>query len=168
MGLQRWAPAVRWPVPAAESGSRLGAAVLLALSASGLTAWLAGHAGAGSTGAGMAVVIAAMAGIGVAPYYQQLGRDRRARQLRWDGQDWWLGTMAGDELRGALQPTIDLGAWMLLRFDAGPWRPTGVRRVQWLALRRRQQPAAWHPLRCAVYCPRPPAALSPGSPAAGL
>jgi hypothetical protein len=42
---------------------------------------------------------------------------------------------------------IDLGGWMLLRFDA----EHGALRSHWLAASRVQHGAAWHALRTAVY-----------------
>jgi hypothetical protein len=64
---------------------------------------------------------------------------------------------------------VDLGAWMLLRFerDATP----RLRRIVWLPLQRRGLETPWHALRCAVYSARPvagradrlPVAISPES-----
>jgi hypothetical protein len=86
-------------------------------------------------------------------------------QLRWDGQAWHAGPVgpAGSEpWSGQLTVALDLGAWMLMHLHA-PNPPAAM--PAWLAVSRRSQPAAWHPLRCAVYSPRPqraPDAMEPG------
>ncbi len=78
------------------------------------------------------------------------------RELRFDGQAWWLSTSApgGQILTGELAVVIDLSAWMLLRFDA-PASHEQVRCRRWLAVDRRRLDTQWHALRCAVYSPRP-------------
>jgi hypothetical protein len=76
-----------------------------------------------------------------------------AVSLRWDGQSWHLGPAAsvGEEpLAGHLSISLDLGAWMLLRFV-----PSGARRGRWVPAQRRGHEAAWHGLRATVYCARP-------------
>ena len=77
--------------------------------------------------------------------------------LRWDGQHWHLGppALAGREpQRGELRALIDLGPWMLLRFE--PVDSTWHHRSTWVPAQRRGLEAQWHALRCAVYSPRPP------------
>jgi hypothetical protein len=87
--------------------------------------------------------------------------------LRWDTQSWHLGPVSrvGDEpLRGGrLAVAIDLGVWLLLRFqhDATNRRS----RTTWVPVQRRGLEAHWHALRCAVYCARA-AESGSGSPAA--
>ena len=83
--------------------------------------------------------------------------------LRWDGQAWQLGPAApaGDEpCRGSLAVALDLGAWMLLRFE--PEGGSNRRRVRWLPVQRRGLEAHWHALRCAVYCSRPVSGIDAG------
>ena len=79
-----------------------------------------------------------------------------AFSLRWDGRAWHLGrpaAPAADPVSGEVQVAIDLGAWMLLRFDSSVTAAEQSR--YWLPLQRRGLEAAWHGLRCAVYSPRP-------------
>ena len=79
----------------------------------------------------------------------------RPVSLRWDGQLWHLGppASAGHEPRaGALCVLIDLGPWMLLRFE--PAESTWRRGATWLPAQRRGLEAQWHALRCAVHSPR--------------
>ena len=85
----------------------------------------------------------------------RLGRVR-ATSLRWDGRCWHLGALdaaADDATPGTLQVMIDLGPWMLLRFD--PAVGAGRLRATWLPVQRRGLEPQWHALRCAVYSPRP-------------
>jgi hypothetical protein len=80
----------------------------------------------------------------------------RAASLRWDGQLWRLGapSSAGHEPRvGKLRVMLDLGPWMLLRFE--PAESTWRTRAIWLPVQRRGLETQWHALRCAVYSPRP-------------
>ena len=77
-------------------------------------------------------------------------------ELRWDTERWHLGavgTAGADECAGHLTIALDLGFWMLLRFEfeGVPQR----RRVRWLPLQRRGLEGPWHALRCAVYGARP-------------
>jgi hypothetical protein len=83
--------------------------------------------------------------------------------LRWDGQLWHLGSpaSAGHEPHsGDLRVVLDLGPWMLLRFE--PAESTGRVRATWLPAQRLGLEPQWHAMRCAVYSPRP----QPGSRAA--
>jgi hypothetical protein len=83
--------------------------------------------------------------------------------LRWDGQAWHLGpaASAGDEpCRGSLAVALDLGAWMLLRFDHES--AMRGRRTRWLPVQRRGLEGRWHALRCAVYCSRPVSGIDAG------
>jgi len=82
----------------------------------------------------------------------------RAFALRWDGRDWRLEHGIGADENapsGELCVAIDLGAWMLLKFD-GPARRFG-RRATWLPVQCHGLDAQWHAFRCAVYSPRPAA-----------
>jgi len=83
--------------------------------------------------------------------------------VRWDGQLWHLGPpeSAGHEPdNGDLRVVLDLGPWMLLRFEPAEstWRVPAT----WLPAQRRGLEPQWHALRCSVYSPRP----QPGSDAA--
>jgi hypothetical protein len=64
--------------------------------------------------------------------------------LAWDGQRWLFG-----QRPGRLSVAIDLGGWVLLRFNADETR----RRV-WLAASERGVGADWNSLRAAVYSRR--------------
>jgi len=80
-------------------------------------------------------------------------RHQPPQSLRWDGQAWLLGpaTDRGSESRrGRLRPLLDLGAWMLLRFDDGPERRFGLR-CSHLALSRVDIPLEWPLLRVTLY-----------------
>jgi hypothetical protein len=76
--------------------------------------------------------------------------------LRWDTCQWHLGpaSTAGEEpATGRLAVAVDLGGWMLLRFEHDLATPR--RRSTWLPVQRRGLESRWHALRCAVYCARP-------------
>jgi hypothetical protein len=65
---------------------------------------------------------------------------------------------------------IDLGSWLLVRFEWLEARPdmhpdtefAGPSRVHWLAMSRHDNPASWHGLRVALHSSASP----PGTPAA--
>jgi hypothetical protein len=131
---------------------RLAVVGLIVLAAAVLVAWLASRdeftalgwqLAAGAAGTGL--LASSLALVRIAPL-----------SLRWDSQSWHLGpaASAGDEpWRGSLAVALDLGGWMLLRFehdDAA--RP---RRFSWLPIQRSGLEDHWHALRCAVYCARP-------------
>jgi hypothetical protein len=69
--------------------------------------------------------------------------------LRWDTQRWHIGIAPGN-----LTIALDLGGWMLLRFDPDSPLPGGSR-TTWLPVQRPGLEPHWHALRCAVYCARP-------------
>ncbi len=66
------------------------------------------------------------------------------RQLRWDGQSWWLAEpgQSADEVQVQLSVLIDLDAWLLLRATPGP---------RWLPLARHQQAPHWGALRATLF-----------------
>jgi hypothetical protein len=64
--------------------------------------------------------------------------------LAWDGQRWVADGQAGE-----LQAMLDLGPWLLLRFQ-----PLNQRRARWVAMSAAHTGAAHHGLRAAVYCRR--------------
>jgi len=77
--------------------------------------------------------------------------------LRFDGQCWHLLASAPFDESGRpgdVTVVMDLGLWMLLRFDAHAGE-MHERCRRWLAVDRHELRAQWHGLRCAVYSPRP-------------
>jgi len=75
--------------------------------------------------------------------------------LRWDAQNWWYRGQAGQ-----VTVMLDLGRWLLLRFDPLTGEPTPAQtpaRVHWFPVSRSTLSEHWHSLRCAVYSPRPAA-----------
>lgn len=86
-------------------------------------------------------------------------RQARTWQLAWDGSGWQLrgdGEPAAS-WRGEVAVMIDLGDALLLRFVPAEGAP-----ALWLPLQRGDLPAGWHPLRCALYSPRPAPAGTTG------
>ncbi len=125
---------------------RAAVGLLAGIALTAIIAWVASHErpiGAPVwAGAASGVLIVALAAAAVAR--------QRPVELRWDGQNWQLGIGAADPLMGALGVALDLGHWMLLRFQpASAWAPV------WLPVQRRGLEASWHALRCAVYASQP-------------
>ena len=77
---------------------------------------------------------------------------RPARALRWTGARWELEAgPAGEAVGGDARVALDLGGWMLVRFEPS----TPSRRLPlWVPLARVGQEADWHALRCCLYAPR--------------
>ena len=88
--------------------------------------------------------------------------------LRWDGQGWQMWRVrreraaVGEPVAGEVFIAIDLGVWMLLRFEPAV-RGLGLRTV-WLPVQRTGIEAQWHALRCALYSPRPAPNAEPAPP----
>jgi hypothetical protein len=84
--------------------------------------------------------------------------------LRWDTQRWHLGpvsTVGEEPWQGRLAVALDMGAWLLLRFE----RDTANMRQRntWLPVQLRGLESRWHALRCAVYSARPEQGRDSGS-----
>jgi hypothetical protein len=131
---------------------RAAVATLLAVTLLAQAAWLAGHAGQAPLVASVMLAALDFVLLGAAAgALRQVPVD-----LRWDTQRWLLGpgSDATGPHPGNLTIALDLGAWMLLRFDHDA-PPRGRRRTTWLPVQRLGLEAHWHALRCAVYCARP-------------
>jgi hypothetical protein len=75
--------------------------------------------------------------------------------LHWDGRAWHAAAAGrADAFEAArVVVAIDLGAWMLLRFDPVARRAAPL----WLPVQRRGLETQWHALRCAVHAAAPTA-----------
>ncbi len=127
-----------------DAFARRAAALLAALAAAAGAAWgvrLGG--GADGLAAAAGAIAAVFAAVAVA------GRPRRAAVvLRWDGAAWSVrDDGSADAVAGHARVAIDLGGWLLLRFDAAAGAPPR----RWIALARRDHRARWHALRCALF-----------------
>jgi hypothetical protein len=131
---------------------RAAVAALVVVAFAVQAAWLASRAADTPVAASVMLAIVGLALLGGAA-----GATRTAPvELYWDTRRWLLhpnGTGAGPH-PGNLTIALDLGDWMLLRFDPDP-APPARRRATWLAVQRIGVEAHWHALRCAVYCARP-------------
>jgi hypothetical protein len=128
-------------------------ALLAAAAAAATAAWAVGWA-QGSDGAAAAVALLAAS---VAPAIAGLRirwQAERSYVLGWDGSRWWLVAPGGPRIGGRVRPGLDLGNWMLVRFDADRDAPP-----RWLPVARRDAPADWPAWRAAVYA----AAAMPGA-----
>lgn len=118
------------PLPATQAV----VASLAALLAAGLAAWVLSHHR--SAWPLLAVVPAAA-------WWGWRAAAVRPRQLRWDGQAWWLrDAESQDETAVDLEVLIDLDRWLLLRA-----RPA----ARWLPLSRAMLPAQWTALRATLF-----------------
>ena len=117
---------------------RAAVGTLLAVTFVVQSAWLAGYAGQAPLAAWVMlaaldlVLLAAAAGALRQPPVD----------LRWDTQRWLVGpgSDATGPSPGNLTIALDLGVWMLLRFDHDA-SPRGRRRTTWLPVQRRGQVA---------------------------
>jgi hypothetical protein len=126
------------------NGWRLMQALVPALAVGAILAWALGWAQRPVAPALCAIpVVAALAWWRARPLI---------KHLSWDGQSWRL-----EGAEGEVQVMIDLGGWMLLRFDSG----APILRRQWVAVSTGDAGDAQRALRAAVYCRRPEP--SPGS-----
>jgi hypothetical protein len=129
-------------------------AALAAASAAAPAWWLLSRADGGSGFKALAVVAASV----LASWVALRALRRPPQHLRFDGRDWWLGAsesaVEGQARSGEVAVVMDIGAWMLLRFDA-PADDARKRCRRWLVVQRHELAQQWHALRCAVYSPRP-------------
>jgi hypothetical protein len=90
-------------------------------------------------------------------------RRQPPQRLRWDGHGWWLRPAEGDdECAGVPVVALDLGAHLLLRFDAAA-TPSRRARRHWLAASRQACAGDWHGLRCALHSSSPARAEPAGT-----
>ncbi len=148
----RAAPAVRAPL-AAGGPEHMLIALLYAITAIGLMAWGAGHAGLAWSLPGLlaGLALALLAGGGGA-WWARRALPADGDHLQWDGQRWTLalrsapGGLPGPAETPLLQVelALDLGAWLLLRLQLA----NGQQR--WQVARASVAGTAWHGLRVAL------------------
>ena len=95
----------------------------------------------------IAAVLGLLAGALTAWFLQ---RAHVPSDLVWNGSQWQWQALAGDA-----RVALDLGAWMLLRFD-----PLVGRRL-WIVASRASAVGPWAALRAALYARRPADPLAP-------
>jgi hypothetical protein len=110
--------------------------------------WVLRNEAAGAAAIGVVCGAAAAAIAGWFAWRAQAPGD-----LNWDGTHWqWQG------IDGQAQVAIDLGGWMLLRFEALAGEPAGELsrgRRRWIAASRTASRGPWHALRAALHAPQP-------------
>jgi hypothetical protein len=142
-------------MPSRDGGLwRAARALLVGLAAIGALGWLAGWT---QLPAGWTALLALVGG-GVAAGLQAATSPAPPATVGWDGGGWWLETAGRARETGRVRPALDLGAWMLVRFEPAP-RGAG----RWLALARRDAPAAWPAWRTAVAAAPARAAGAPAA-----
>jgi hypothetical protein len=147
--------------PPVQATSRVGGGwwlaqrVLVAVVAANLVHWLAGWLDAPALAAPIAAGLAAA----LAWVWASTRRLPQAWHLHWDGAHWSLGSPsragAAGEASGSALPMIDLGTWMLVRFDPSEAGGDRTSRPQWLVFSGARDPAAWRALRVALYAGAP-------------
>jgi len=144
----RTAPAARFTLAAGRT-PRVLVSAISALAAGSAALWAARKMAWPGEVSSAGAVAAALVVFAMLMAYHQCA----AVSLRWDGGLWQLARADGAvETPGDLAVVVDIGPWMLLRFDAGP----GVSPL-WLSAHQSGVKPRWHALRCAVYSPRPAA-----------
>ena len=122
-------------------------------------AWLASHGLARGWAAALPASIAAAAACLATLWLAHALARTRPFDLGWDGQTWQLrcepSTPANDPVPGELRVAVDLGGWLLLRFQPERSIVRGAAPPRWLPIQRHGLESTWHALRCAVYSPRP-------------
>ena len=104
----------------------------------------------GQLGIGAAVWLPAGLGLALAAAWLTPYLLRAApAQLVWDGSSWSLRCEGVEPQPGRARPMLDLGAWLLVRFD--PTAAGVAPGKRWLALARHDAPAGWPALRVALY-----------------
>ena len=127
-----------------SAGWRVFVAVCVGAAVANVAAWalLRGEA---------AIGFAAVLGLGAGTLAAwRLQRAQAPSDLNWNGSQWQWQELAGD-----VRVALDLGAWMLLRFD-----PVRGRR-RWIAASRASAVGPWAALRAALYARRPADPLAP-------
>ncbi|MDB5818794.1 MAG: hypothetical protein JWQ11_2434 [Rhizobacter sp.] len=152
----------------------------------GLWPWWLSRSHGSTTWSAVVVFVSSIAAIAVVV---RLWTDNRAFELRWDSERWGVSIDEPDLrahrspvdafrhahfpvfLQGELMVVMDLGSWMLLRFDRPLFEPNlaaaaastdvnshpqwlGIRPKTtrlWLPLQRAGLERQWHGLRCALY-----------------
>ena len=147
------APPVRIILAADKTWRRVGAGCAV-VAAANTAAWLAQHAGQPAAITAAAALVAAVAAV-VWLLAWARDRDMAAGVLTWDGAQWQWTKDGGDAAAGAVRVMLDLGLWLLLRFQ-----PTSTGHARWLAATRAMAGPLWPAWRAALYAraPRRPVA----------
>ncbi len=134
------APAVS--VPCHDGGVwRASVALLAALAGSSLAAWVLAYQQASELATGSGALLTGLL-CGVAGWRR--GATTPA-SLVWDGTGWRLDP--GPLEPGIATVVIDLGPWMLIRFQSS------ARRRRWFGLSRAEVGPGWSALRVALFAP---------------
>ena len=128
-------------------------AVLIGTAALAVGLWIWSHvdAAAGLAGRGAWPWFAVGTGAAAAGFaVGWFGAPRAIGIVRWHQGQWSLHR-AGDSQseEGIVEAKLDLGSWMLLRFDSAAGN------ALWFGIGRQRAGAAWHALRATLYAPGP-------------
>jgi hypothetical protein len=104
---------------------------------------------------GVEATLAAVVASDVAAIVAQQPLSTLAARLTWDGSAWHVVRPGRDACAGRVRPVLDLGRWLLVRFNPTAGEPQGARSALWLLLSRRDVAAAWPALPVALHAPPP-------------
>jgi hypothetical protein len=135
-------------------------ALCAGLAAANFAVWTAAVLAWPLGGAVAAAALAAVSALALAGWARRHS-ESAAGELAWDGAAWSWTPASAPPIVGEPRVSIDLGAWILLRFTAS----ASSARVRWLAPSRRQAGAAWPVWRAALFAPRPSPETAPAEPA---
>ena len=124
-------------------------ALLAAVVAASLAAWLWSHvdAAAGPAGRGLwPWLIAVPVAAGAGGWIGWRAARQPPRLLRWQ-RNQWSWTDDGSTHDGTVQPMLDLGSWLLLTLRSHQGR------MRWVTVGRQRAGSAWHPLRATLFAP---------------
>jgi hypothetical protein len=147
------APPVRMSL-GVDPGSRVFVIVCSTGAAANFTAWVAGALQQPATVVGAVALLSAAVAAALSRHL--LRRRALGGVLAWDGATWrWRSASAPTadlaEAAGDVRIMIDLGQWLLLRFEPAPPQRQAV---AWLAVSRQQAGAAWPQWRAVLFSRR--------------
>jgi hypothetical protein len=129
----------------------------LAFAGASFAAWVAQHARLpAAIMAGMAIAAAATSALCARAWLRRADGD--VGELAWDGAQWLWLPQCGEHCVGDARVMLDLGAWLLLRFE-----PAARRRARWMVATSGMAGPAWPAWRAALNSRRP-RALAGGDP----
>ena len=132
-------------------GQRTALAALGALCAATLSAWAWSHVDATAGPLGLGLLPWLGASVGGAVLGAVLGwasAPSSPGSLEWQQGQWTLRRPSMEPCAGSVHARLDIGSWMLLRFD-----PEHGGRPSWLGVSERAAGPAWHGLRATLFAP---------------
>ena len=137
------APPVRMSL-ACDAVWRAFGTLCTAIAAANVAGWLAQHARQSVVVTAAAAFVAAS--VAATCLWAWWRRREHGGVLAWDGAQWSWTSTGGASCVGEASVVLDLGPWLLLRFEPAAATPAG-----WLVATRRMAGLAWPTWRAALY-----------------